>query len=588
MGKYALLIGVGKYGNDLCALPAAPKDVDAFAAVLRNPQMGGFNEVKPVINPNKAEMDREIELWFQNREPDDLVLFFFSGHGVKDERRELYLAAHNTEKRRDLLVRSTAISTSIINEYTRSCRAKYQVIILDCCFSGAFGNAVARNDGEINLQDQLGAEGRVILTSTSAVGYSFEEKGADLSIYTRYLVEGIVSGVADEDGDGVITVEELHRYAGRKVKETSPTMSPKIITLKDEGYRIQLARAPQNDPKLKYRKEADKRAKEGRFSIPTRKILDSLRQELGISTVDADAIEMEVLKPYQDYQKKLKEYEDVLRECLEAEKVLSSGTVQDLRDLQKYLNLNLNDVVAVETKTLDGFSLEEYTIEIDKKQQSKEAKTQREFKSQRFEVGDKQQQENDDDLRSEQYGDGYYFRLRGFLAVHAWKAADQETADRMKEVISLSQVGILGSSVLTSEKIDKFPCLDLCNINSLWMKYSEGRFGFSVQKRIWENCGSPNSYGKNWEKFGETVGWKNPKGSFGLNDWYKYDNLNFDDYPHVALSGHFPAVCWCYSGLEKLLSEEYGIFLGLGRGGGFKFASSKISCLFSRANICGL
>ena len=239
MGKYALLIGVGEYGEGLQPLPAAPNDVAALKDVLQNPLMGGFDEVKPVINPTQAKMAREIELWFQGRELHDLIVLFFSGHGVKDERRDLYFAARNTEKQRDRLVRSTATSARFVNDCIRSCKAKYQVIILDCCFSGAFGDMIARDDGDINLQDQLGAEGRVVLTSTSAVDYSFEEKGAKLSIYTGFLVEGIASGAADGNGDGVITPEELHHYAGRKVEAESPAMSPKIITLKDEGYRIQ-------------------------------------------------------------------------------------------------------------------------------------------------------------------------------------------------------------------------------------------------------------------------------------------------------------------------------------------------------------
>jgi uncharacterized caspase-like protein len=202
MGKYALLIGVDTYGEGLQPLPAASKDVAALREVLLNPQMGGFDEAKPLINPTQPEMAREIELWFQDRQPEDLVLLFFSGHGVKDDRRDLYFAAANTEKQRDLLLTSTATSARFIHDRIRACKAKYQVLILDCCFSGAFGDLVGKADGEIPLQEQLGAEGRVVLTSTSAVDYSFEEKGADLSIYTRYLVEGIATGAADEDGDG--------------------------------------------------------------------------------------------------------------------------------------------------------------------------------------------------------------------------------------------------------------------------------------------------------------------------------------------------------------------------------------------------
>ncbi|AFZ01464.1 caspase family protein [Calothrix sp. PCC 6303] len=262
MGKYALLIGIDTYGEGLQPLPAASKDVAALREVLLNPQMGGFDEAKPMINPTQSEMAREIELWFQDRQPEDLVLLFFSGHGVKDDRRDLYFAAANTEKQRDRLLVSTAIPARFIHDCIRSCKAKYQVLILDCCFSGAFGDSIPRDDGEIPLKEQLGAEGRVVLTSTSAVDYSFEEKGADLSIYTRYLVEGIATGAADENEDGVITVDELHRYAGRKVKETSPVMSPTLITLKDEGFRIRVARSPQDAPSLKYRKEVEQIAAE--------------------------------------------------------------------------------------------------------------------------------------------------------------------------------------------------------------------------------------------------------------------------------------------------------------------------------------
>jgi uncharacterized caspase-like protein/predicted GTPase len=348
MGKYALLIGVGEYGEGLTSLPAAPRDVAAFAEVLQSPQMCGFDHVKPVINPNQAQMAREIELWFRGREPDDLVLLFFSGHGVKDDRRELFFAACNTEKQRDALIRSTATSAQFIHDCIRRCKAKYQVIILDCCFSGAFGNQLARDDGEINLKDQLGAEGQVVLTATNEVGYAFEEKGTDLSIYTRYLVEGIVSGAADEDEDGVITVEELHRFAGRKVEETSPAMSPKIITLKDEGYRIRLARSPQDDPKVKYRKEAERRVASGQFSIPAKRLLRLRRQELGISDAEAEVIESEVLKPFQEYQRKRQVYEETFQECLQAEAKLSPNVIRDLMDLRDHLGLRAEDVSAID------------------------------------------------------------------------------------------------------------------------------------------------------------------------------------------------------------------------------------------------
>jgi molecular chaperone DnaK len=372
MGKYALLIGVDTYGEGLQPLPAASKDVAALREVLLNPQMGGFDEAKPLINPAQPEMAREIEVWFQDRQPEDLVLLFFSGHGVKDDRRDLYFAAANTEKQRDRLVRSTATSARFLHDCIRGCKAKYQVLILDCCFSGAFGDLVGKDDGEIPLQEQLGAEGRVVLTSTSAVDYSFEEKGVNLSIYTRYLVEGIATGAADEDNDGVITAEELHRYAGRKVEEASPAMSPKIFIPQGTGYRIRLARSPQDDPRLKYRKEAERRATAAEFTIPAKRLLMGLRAELGISEAEAEAIESEVLKPHREYQRKRQEYQETLHQCLEGESPLSQRTINDLRDYQAYLRLKPEDVAGIERAALNGNNLQEYIDSTEWRQEQEE------------------------------------------------------------------------------------------------------------------------------------------------------------------------------------------------------------------------
>ncbi len=84
---------------------------------------------------------------------------------------------------------------------------------MDCCFSGAFGDLVTKDDGDVDLGSLLGAEGGVVLTSSRSLENSFEQKGSDLSIYTRYLVEGIRTGAADRDGDGAVSVDELHQFA---------------------------------------------------------------------------------------------------------------------------------------------------------------------------------------------------------------------------------------------------------------------------------------------------------------------------------------------------------------------------------------
>jgi hypothetical protein len=62
---------------------------------------------------------------------------------------------------------------------------------------------------------------------------------------------------------------------------------------------------------------------------------------------------------------------------------------------------------------------------------------------------------------------------------------------------------------LNSESIDKFPCEDLRTIDQLWVKYSNGRFGFSVQKRIYQSLGGTREYDeKVWTAFVDKVGWR--------------------------------------------------------------------------------
>jgi class 3 adenylate cyclase len=173
------------------------------------------------------------------------VLLFFSGHGIKDERGNLYLATSLTRKteRGELLI-GTTVPASLVHYVMNNCRSKRQVAILDCCFSGAFAEGLlAKEEGAVDIRNQLGGEGRIVLTSSTSTEYSFQQKGEELSIYTRYLVEGIETGAADLDCDGMVTVDELHEYAKEKVQEALPAMNPEIYIVK-EGDKIELAKAP--------------------------------------------------------------------------------------------------------------------------------------------------------------------------------------------------------------------------------------------------------------------------------------------------------------------------------------------------------
>ncbi|MDZ8080707.1 MAG: ABC transporter substrate-binding protein [Nostoc sp. DcaGUA01] len=351
MAKVALLIGVSEYEPGLTPLPAAIKDVEAMQRVLENPEIGGFDDVTPLINPRRQAMEEAIETLFAGRQKDDLVLLFFSGHGIKDEGGKLYFATRNTRKNeKGGLVQATAVSANFVQEIMRTKGfSKRQVVILDCCFSGAFAeDMLIKDDGSVDVKNQLGGQGRAVLTSSTSTQYSFEQKESNLSIYTRYLVEGIETGAADTNDNGVITVDELHEYARKKVREAAPTMSPEIYPIR-EGYTIVLAKAPLGDPKLKYRKEVERFSRGGEISSIGRKALEQLQVKLKLSSEIAIAIENEALQPYRDYQKRLQEYEQVLEEA-QKNLTLNSDAQDDLQRFQQILGLRDEDIAPIITK----------------------------------------------------------------------------------------------------------------------------------------------------------------------------------------------------------------------------------------------
>jgi hypothetical protein len=114
-----------------------------------------------------------------------------------------------------------------------------------------------------------------------------------------------------------------------------------------------------------------------------------------------------------------------------------------------------------------------------------------------------------------------YSKLRDLLATGKWEDADVETASLMLMVAGREKQGRLDI-----EDVKKFPGRDLRTIDSLWVEYSNGRFGFSVQKRIWKQVK------KNYDDFGDIVGWRRG------NTWLPYSELSFNA---AAPEGHLPS-----------------------------------------------
>ncbi|MDX2546910.1 caspase family protein [Streptomyces sp. WI04-05B] len=154
---------------------------------------------------------------------------YFTGHGLKDDAGQLYLAMTNT--RRDSLL-FTALPAEQIDQAMSGCMSRQKVLILDCCYSGAFpAGRIAKADTAVHALERFQGRGRTVLTASDATQYSFEGNQAHgeavQSVFTRYLVAGLRDGSADLDGDGDITIDELYSYVHNRVVQEMPQQRPK-------------------------------------------------------------------------------------------------------------------------------------------------------------------------------------------------------------------------------------------------------------------------------------------------------------------------------------------------------------------------
>ena len=294
--RIALVVGIGRY-QAFSQLPTALRDAETMGHVLK--QVAAFDEVRVLIDPDAGQLAEASEYLFADKETDDLLLFYFSGHGVKDERGQLHLAVPRTRKHASgELVRATAVSCRHVHDIMSASRSRRQVVILDCCFSGAFADGLQPKDGgHVDLRSQLGGEGRAVLTSSASTQFSFDASESGLSTYTQYIVNGIATGEADLNHDGQITIDELHEYAKARVQISRPAMSPQILPTR-EGYSIVISAARKADPGRAYAAKVRELASAGgELTRVAVQVLALRRAQLGLSDAQADAIEATELGP---------------------------------------------------------------------------------------------------------------------------------------------------------------------------------------------------------------------------------------------------------------------------------------------------
>lgn len=132
-----------------------------------------------------------------------------------------------------------------------------------------------------------------------------------------------------------------------------------------------------------------------------------------------------------------------------------------------------------------------------------------------------------------------YSQLSNLLAEGQWQQADKETMNVILRISGRTTEGYPKPS-----DIKKFPTADLQEIDNLWSRHSQGKFGFTSQKQIWLKAS------RNYTDFCELIHWHKE------DAWLDYSDLDFS---LNAVLGHLPALMFPYPlGDTKVVSFALG------------------------------
>jgi serine/threonine-protein kinase len=231
--RFALIIANYEYDDSTLAQLIKPTaNIHTLAYVLQNPAVGGFCEVNTLINESADGVRRAISQFFADRKQDDLLLIYFLGHAALGTRGQLYLAVKDTEH--DLL-RGTAIPTRFIADEMDNSLSEQQILVMDCYYSDTVPAQTPGIIGrDVNASDTFAHNGfkRVIVTANDSTQYNWAKGDvsgkAQPSLFTEHFVQGLLSGAADTNNDGKISIDDLFSYIQQQLNETRSEMSSQV------------------------------------------------------------------------------------------------------------------------------------------------------------------------------------------------------------------------------------------------------------------------------------------------------------------------------------------------------------------------
>jgi hypothetical protein len=253
---HALVIGIANYQHINKLPPIVLKDARDIHDLLVNPQHCGYpkNNVTLLLDDQatQAAIRQALADLAERSEEDSTVFFYLSSHGGRIEagpHAGEYLLPVDVEVDMTVsppqVMAETAISGAEFTEALRAILARKVVVVFDCCHSGGVGQpkdglgATFKAGLPESYYDALKeGQGRAILASSRSTEFSWVLPGAENSLFTQHLLDGLHGGIASDDG--LIRIFDLFEYLQPRVTGDQPNQHPIFKAELEENFPVAL------------------------------------------------------------------------------------------------------------------------------------------------------------------------------------------------------------------------------------------------------------------------------------------------------------------------------------------------------------
>ena len=230
---YALVVGIEHY-RDAPPATGAALDADRYEALAKQ-TLGIPASHVHVLRDDRAtggDLDKELRWLGANVPARGRVYFFFSGHGAPDPSTGAsYLVPYDGDPK---ALEPTALALPSVLERLNQSRAGEVFAVVDACFSGAGGRSVlpAGMRPLVAVRETRPLAKIALFTASSGAQTSGPAVDGGGGLFSKLVAEGLGTGNADLDGDGLVSVQELNQWVSPRVerearndrREQSPTL----------------------------------------------------------------------------------------------------------------------------------------------------------------------------------------------------------------------------------------------------------------------------------------------------------------------------------------------------------------------------